>query len=46
MAAQSRPGIERLKAKRLGLRRVDDFEDIDVHARAELFQLVYQRNIH
>ena len=45
MAAQPRPGIERLEAEGLGLRRLDHFPHVDPHAVEQHFQFVDQGNV-
>ena len=45
VSAQTRPGIERMKAERLGRGRVDDLPDVEIHAQAQHFELVDQRNV-
>src|SRR5258708_33424882 len=46
MSAQSRPGIKRMKTKRLGGSRLDYFPDIDVHAQAQQLEFVDQGDVH
>ena len=45
MAAEPRPRIEGHEAERFRGRRVDHFPDVDVHAQAELFELVDERDV-
>jgi len=46
VAAESRAGIESLIAKRLSFGGINHFENINTHAIAELFELVYQRDVY
>ena len=46
MAADTGPGIERLKAERLGGCRLDYVPDVDAHPHAQQFQLIHQRDVH
>ena len=45
MPAQPRPGIEGLEAEGLGLRRVDDFPDVDAHPVETDLEFVDQRDV-
>src|ERR1039458_8679268 len=45
MAAESGPGIKRVKAKWLGLRGVDNLMNVNAHAHAELLQFVDHRDV-
>ena len=46
MAAEAGAGIKRHEAEGLGRGAVDDFPDVEIHAQAELLQLVHQRDVH
>ena len=45
VAAQAGAGIKGLEAEGLGLGRVDDFVDVDVHLHAQLLEFVDQRDV-
>jgi len=46
VAAKARAWIERHVAKGLGRSGVDHFPNVDVHAQAELLELIDERNVH
>src|SRR5258708_33514422 len=45
VSAETRSGIERMKAERLGRSCCDDFPDVESHAQAEQLQLIDQGDV-
>src|SRR4029077_6989061 len=46
VTSEARAGVKGHEAKRLCGCAIDDFENIEIHAQAKLFEFIYERDIH